>query len=185
MIHLSLGLFLFVAVHCLPEVAGWRERAIARWGPGRYMGGFALLSLVGVALMAYGKAVAGWDEVYIPPAWARPLALWLMPLALTLQCAPFFATNWRRLTAHPMLWGVALWALLHLLANGDLASVVLFGGFLLFSLGKIVSLNRRGKGAPGVAVPWRGDVLMLGLGVGSYLVLLWAHPFLFRLPVWY
>ena len=69
-----------------------------------------------------------------PPEWGRQAAIWLMPFALILLAAAFIPANLTRFTAHPMLWAIALWALAHLLANGDLAGLLLFGGLGLYAL---------------------------------------------------
>jgi uncharacterized membrane protein len=106
-----------------------------------------------------------------------------MPVALTLFVSAFMPTNLKRLTRHPMLWGVTVWAAVHLVANGDLASLILFGSFGAFSLFDMWSANRRGAELSAKVVPYWRDVLVAAVGGIVYVGLLHSHEMLFGMPV--
>jgi uncharacterized membrane protein len=152
-------------------VAGTRARDIlvARFGENIYRAGFSLVSLIGLGwlIRAYGQApyIETWGQL----AWFRPVAVALMPVAVVLVVASLTRPNPAamggekflaasnpavgvfRITRHPMLWGIAVWALLHLIANGDAASLVLFGSLLILALAGTHSIDakRARSGMPG------------------------------------
>jgi uncharacterized membrane protein len=135
---LVLGLVVMLGVHSVKAVApDWCKLAIARFGEGLYKGLYSLVSLVGLALIVWGFARA-WQApvfVYTPPTWGRHLAMALMIPALILSFASVFpAGGIKRFVRHPLLLATMLWAIAHLLANGDLAGVVLFGAFLAWGV---------------------------------------------------
>jgi uncharacterized membrane protein len=154
---LLLGLIVFVGFHLLPTFAVARAGLVARFGEGGYMGLFTVGSLVGLSLLIAGYANAAYVPVYAPPPWGRHIAQALMLAAALLIVAAFVPNSLKGRVRHPMLWGVALWGLAHLLANGALADVLLFG--------KPQPLGR--------------NLLALGLGVALYATLYGIHPWLF------
>ena len=117
------GLALFLGVHVFSSLRAARGRLISTLGEGPYKGIYSLLSLAGFGLIVAGMGKAPSLQLWSPPEWGRYAAIWLMPFALILLAAAFIPGNLKRFTAHPMLWAITLWALLHLLANGDLADV--------------------------------------------------------------
>jgi uncharacterized membrane protein len=135
---LVLGLLLFLGVHSVRIVAdGWRARTIAQRGEGAWKGGYTLLSLAGLALIVwgYGQARLAPQVLWASPLWTRHLAGALMLPAMVLLAAAYVPGNGLKARLrHPMLLGVKLWALAHLLANNTLADVLLFGGFLLWAV---------------------------------------------------
>lgn len=133
--------------------------------------------------MIFGKGSAEFVHVYAPPVWGRQLALMAMPIASVLLVAAYLPGYLRRLVRHPMLLGVALWGACHLLANGDLASLLLFGGMLVFALLDLSSHLFRKPADPGPAYVWADGVALFG-GAGSYVALLYLHGTLFGPPVW-
>ena len=120
-----------------------------------------------------------------PPEWGRQAAIWLMPFALILLAAAFIPANLTRFTAHPMLWAIALWALAHLLANGDLAGLLLFGGLGLYALYAMRSQSRRGARPAPARRPIAGDIGTTVVGLIAYALLLKFHASLFGVAVWY
>lgn len=179
---LVLGLLLFIGMHLLPSMDGIRQGLIARIGPGPYKGLFTIVSLAGLALIVIGKAYAPFVPVWDPPSWTRHLVLSAMPVALMLLTAAYLPSNVKRFTPHPMLWGVTIWAAAHLSANGDLASMLLFGSFLAFALFDIASANARGAQRSTIQYAGTRDLAVIGIGVLAYGVLLFLHPYLFRVP---
>ena len=135
---LVLGLVLFLGVHSVRMVASsWRCATIARHGEGAWKGVYSLLSLAGLALVAWGYGLARQEPVVLwtPPVATRHAASLLMLLAFVLLVAAYVPRNRIKIRlGHPMVLGVKLWALAHLLSNGNLADVVLFGSFLVWAV---------------------------------------------------
>ncbi len=173
------GLVLFLAVHMLPWWPPLRAAMIRGAGERGHRGAFALLSLAGLVLMVVGFGRAPFVPVYTPPPWGAHVALALMLPASILLAAAYAPGNVRRFTRHPMLWGVTLWALAHLLANGDRAALLLFGGFGVYALLDMLSANLRGAEKSKVHVPWSRDAFNVIIGVVVYSGLLRLHPMLF------
>lgn len=174
---LLLGVALWSAVHFFPSVApSLRERVIDKIGAGPYRAAFAIDSFIALALIVWGYREAEWIHVYDPPAWGIHANNLLMLLAVYLfgvgGAKGWLATKLR----HPMLLGAATWAVAHLLANGDQASVLLFGGMLLWSLGMIFMINRRvGAWSPPVARGARAELVLIGMTLAIYAVIILTH----------
>jgi uncharacterized membrane protein len=179
------GLAMFFGVHVFSSRRSARGRLIAKLGEGPYKGFYALLSLAGFGLIVAGMAKAPLIELWDPPAWGRYAALWLMPLALVSIAAAYIPGNLKRFTAHPMLWGITLWALVHLLNNGDLAALLLFGAFGLYSLYAMWVQNRRGIRPAQTRRAIAGDIGAVIVGLIAYVLLLKYHGDLFGVDVWY
>ena len=180
---LILGIVIFVGVHLLPSFVALRRAAMDRLGPGAYKGLFSLLSLAGLVLMVIGKHLAGTEPLWQPPAWGRSAALILLLPALVLLAAAYMPSNIKRYTRHPMLWGVTLWSAGHLLANGDRASLLLFGSLGVYALFDMLSANLRGAVKQVKVYPRVKDGATVAAGLGVYVVLLWLHPYLFGVAV--
>jgi len=182
MVWLTLGLVIFLGIHCLPHFQTGRQALIQRYGAMPYKGIFSLVSGLGFALLVVGVIQRSYIPLWTPPAWGRDLAIGAMLPALILLCAANFPNNIQRLAKHPMLIGLLLWAGAHLLANGDLASLMLFGGFGVFALFDIWSVTREARSTiktnPQSTPIWR-DVAAVVLGLGLYSALLWWHGDLF------
>jgi uncharacterized membrane protein len=180
---LVLGMLIFVGIHLVPTFASTRQSLIARFGAGPYKGGFAAISFIGLGLLIAGKAYADAVPLWTPPAWGRHAAMLLMLFAFILLVAAYLPSNVKRLTAHPMLFGVTLWSAAHLLVNGDLASVILFGGLGAFALFDMWSANSRGAAPSKVAYPITRDIVVVAVGLLAYVALLFLHPHLFGVRV--
>jgi uncharacterized membrane protein len=185
---LILGLILFVAPHVLVTRRDARASAIARLGEAAYKGLFALASIVGVILMAWGFAryrVAGPIDIWYPPNWTRHATVALTWPAIVFLVAAYIPGNIKRALKHPMLVGVKLWALAHLLSNGDLGSIILFGGILAWAVYDRISLKRRADpGAPPIPVGgWGKDAAAFVVGTLLYLALGFLfHPLVVGVP---
>ncbi|HEY8605986.1 MAG TPA: NnrU family protein [Noviherbaspirillum sp.] len=131
---LILGLLLFLGIHLVPAVPALRARIAGTLGEKRYKGVFSLVSALGLALIVVGYARAPADPRLFAPF---PLAVQLAPAAMLVSFVLFASANMRthirRLVRHPMLLGLGIWSLVHLLANGELRATVLFGAFLGFA----------------------------------------------------
>jgi uncharacterized membrane protein len=182
---LIVGLVLFLGVHSVAIVSPTpRARTIHALGEGAWKGMYALASLVGFVLICYGFGVARQAPVvlYSPPTWLRYVALILMLPVFPLLIAAYLPGRIKTAAKHPMLAAVKFWAFAHLLANGMLADVLLFGGFLAWAVADRISLKRRSTpqvlrtAPPG---PWN-DVIAVVLGLAIYALLIgWAHVRLF------
>lgn len=176
---LVLGLLLFLGIHSLPTVVPLRQKLVDRLGLKGYKGLFVLLSLAGFVLIIFGKARAPFVPLWDAPEWGRHAAMGLMPFAFILLMGAYVPSNLKRFTRHPMLWGVSFWAAAHLLANGDLASVLLFGGFAIYSLADMASENRRGVRLQAAKLSPLRDGILVVVGLLAYGIFLFAHPYLF------
>ena len=117
-------------------------------------------------------------QLWVPPLWTRHLAVGLMWPAIIALVAAYVPSRIHTMLKHPMLVAIKIWALAHLLANGDLAALVLFGSFLAFAVYDRISVKKRHALGPIGAKtgPWYNDLIVLGVGTALYLViLLWAH----------
>lgn len=183
MFVLILGLLIFLGVHSVHIFApAWRNRRIADTGAGAWRGLYSLVSLGGFVLIIWGFASARPDApvLYEPPVWMKHLALALMLFAfISLMVFAFPAGRLKPALKHPMLVSVKIWALAHLLANGDLASLLLFGAFLAWAVADRISVKHRGNdvAAPGPAA-W--DMGAVAAGVLLYVLFVWRlHEWLF------
>ena len=175
---LILGWVLFLGAHLTPGVLGKREQLVNRLGEQRFLGLYIATSVTGMVCIIAGKVIAPFVNVWYPPAWGMEVAGILVLLGCVFVTALLLPTNLRRLLHHPMLWGIASWGVGHLFANGDIASMLLFGGFAAFALLSIWSLNRRGKrGDQNKYAAWQ-DLLAVITGLVAYAALLWLHPLL-------
>jgi uncharacterized membrane protein len=188
MTWLILGLVIFLGVHSVSIVSpAARERWLAQMGEGGWKGLYSLLSFVGLALIIWGYGQARLDPVqlYTPPTALRHLSALLMLPVFPLLLAPYLPGRLKTLTRHPMLVATKLWALAHLLANGTLADVLLFGGFLAWAVADRVSIKRRERAGlvrtvPGLPASGLNDLIAIVAGLGLYLLFVfWAHAWLF------
>lgn len=184
-----LGLALFLGVHTLPAQRELRARLIASTGESGYKAGYALVSLLGIVLIAWGFAhyrATGWIDVWKPPNALKHLTVALMLPAVILVVAAYMRGHIYTALKHPMLTGVKLWAAAHLLANGDLGSIILFGSFLGWAVFDRISLKRRtDAGSPPIPVGgWGNDAIAVAVGFVVYLALALAfHPVVIGVPV--
>jgi len=149
MTTLVLGLVIFLGLHSTRIVAeGGRAKAIRQLGEGPWKGAYSLLSLIGFVLIIWGFAQARWTagRLWSPPVWTRHTTILLMLVSLILIGAYIFKKSHIAVAAHhPMVWGVAIWAAGHLLANGSTADLVLFGAFLVWAVADLVSSYGRDR----------------------------------------
>jgi uncharacterized membrane protein len=177
-----LGLVLFVGVHLLTTRRDLRARFVAALGEGGYKGCYSLASLAGLALTVWGFAhyrAAGMIEIWHPPAAFKHITEALMLPAVILAVAAYIRGRIYTTLKHPLLAAVKLWAAAHLLANGDLGSIILFGALLAWAVFDRISLKRRADaGAPPIPVGGPvNDVIAVAVGVVAYLALGFVfHP---------
>ncbi|HKQ23682.1 MAG TPA: NnrU family protein [Burkholderiales bacterium] len=183
MYWLIAGLVIFFGVHIFSSFRAAREKMIRRLGEKRYKAGYALLAVAGFILIVIGVGKAERVPLWEPAEWGRYAALWFMPFAFISLAAAFIRSNFQRFTAHPMLWGVTLWALLHLLATGSLTGLMLFGGFGLYAVHAMSSQNARGARPSQSKRPLFNDAAVVVAGLILYWLFLNFHAELFGVPV--
>lgn len=184
MTRLTLGILLWSLTHFLPTAfAELRRKLVARIGENPYKGLFTLLMVLSIYLIVSGWKAAIPESFYVPPAWGRHLTALLMLAAFVLFFAPYPPNNFKRVLRHPQLTGVALWGVGHLLANGEMRSVILFGGLAAWAAVEMLLINRRdGARDKPPPAPRRNDVLLVIAGIAVYVVVAAAHQWLFGFP---
>ena len=176
------GLVVFIGSHVFVTMRAQRAAAITRIGEGAYKGLMALLSLIGLILIGYGFGryrATGWIDIWHPPHWTYYITEILMWPASVFVVAAYIRGNIWRALKHPMLAGVKTWAAAHLISNGDLGSILLFGSFLVWAGYDRATLKHRADaGAPPIpSGGYRNDIIALVVGTALYLILgLVFHP---------
>lgn len=186
MIFLVIGLLIFLGIHSASIFAAERRRGIiAAKGKMAWMFPYTVFSLIGLGLIIWGYGVARETPViiYDTPLWTRHITLMLMLIASILFVMAPISGKIAKALKHPQLVAVKVWALAHLVSNGDLASIVLFGAFLAWAVIARISLKRRvalGLATNNAGGPVSRDfaAIMVGLLIYVFMVL-WAHAFLF------
>jgi uncharacterized membrane protein len=183
------GLVVFFGAHTLTTQRELRAQVIASTGEGNYKILYSLVSALGLALIVWGFAryrATGWIDVWYPPVAMKHITVALMLPAVVFVVASYIRGRIYTALKHPMLVGIKLWAAAHLLANGDLGSIILFGSFLAWAVFDRISLKRR-KDAGGPPIPVGGatnDLIAIAVGVIAYLALAFAfHPAVIGVPV--
>ena len=184
------GLGIFFVAHFYSAV---RSRAPGkdikeRMGYGPYMGLYSLVSILGFVLICYGYGLTrGMGLIYSPPVWTKHINLLLMvPALILLVASQLPAGRIAKAVKHPMLLAVKIWALGHLLANGEINAVILFGGFLAYAVFDRIMVKKRGDNGPGpdAALSPVMDLIAIVGGLAVYAALaLWLHPILFGVQV--
>lgn len=184
---LIIGLVLFLGIHSVSIIVpAWRDQQVAQRGEAAWKGLYAVVSLIGFVLLLYGYGAARQTPIvlYTPPSALRHLGLLLMLPVFPLLLAAYLPGRIKAAAKHPLLVAIKLWALAHLLANGNLADVLLFGGFLAWAVADRISLKRRvARAVPGAPAGAANDVIAVVGGLALYVVfLLWAHRWLIGVP---
>jgi len=185
---LILGLAVFLATHLFVTRRGARAALIARLGVVAYRGLFALMAVIGLALIIYGYGqyrAHDLIQLWSPPAFTHHITVGLMLFAAIFFTAAFMPSHIGAKLKHPMLAGVKTWALAHLFSNGDLGSILLFGSFLVWGVIARIAAKRRGDGGSKIApAGWLNDIIVVALGIVIYLALGYAfHPIVIGVPV--
>jgi len=185
---LLLGLVIFFGGHSVSIVNDpWRGRMVAKMGEWPWKGLYALVSLIGFMLIVWGYGLARHDPVvvYTPPGWLRPVAMVLLVPVFPLLLATYLPGRIQAAAQHPMLVATKLWAVAHLLANGMLADVLLFGAFLVWAvLDRISMKHRTQRPVPSVPPSRVNDLIAVAGGLALYAAfVLWLHGWLIGIPL--
>jgi uncharacterized membrane protein len=178
------GLILFFSVHSVSIIhPSCRDRVAARIGEWSWKGIYSVVAIVGLVFIVWGYGLARQEPVivYVPPPWLRHVTLLLMIFVFPLLLAAYLPGRIKAATQHPMLAATKIWAFAHLLANGMLADILLFGSFLIWAVADRISMKHREQRWIPQAPPSRAnDALAIGLGLGLYVAFVfWLHLWLF------
>ena len=181
------GLILFLGAHTFTTLRDARATLIARLGEGPYKGLYSLVSAAGLVLIVWGFGryrSAGYVPVWEPPQALHSIAIVLMWFSFVSLAAAYSPLGRiKSALRHPMLVGVKTWALAHLLANGDLGSILLFAAFLAWAVYDRIAVKRRGDaGAPASGV-MAGDAIAVAVGTAAYAAMWWLHPLAIGVPI--
>jgi uncharacterized membrane protein len=173
MLILILGLAVFFTLHSLTIFAPrWREKKRQQWGRKTWRWIYSLGSIIAVALIAYGYNQGRLSPivVYISPGWLRRITDILMLGVFPLAYATFLPSRIRSIMKYPDLVAIKLWAVTHLLVNGMLADILLFGSFLAWVVVNRISLKRRVRIIPSAAPSPFNDLVAIIAGLVTYIV---------------
>ncbi len=174
------AIVIFFGIHLVPTMGDLRGRLIGRFGESGYRGLFALSSTASLILLIYAFAKAPSVTIWSPPSWTRWVAVGLMWPAFILLVAAYVPGRIKERLKHPFLVAIKTWALAHLIANGDLASMILFASFLAYAVYDRISLKTGRRptsliGIEGAAKP-RNDAIAVITGTVLYFAtLFWLH----------
>jgi uncharacterized membrane protein len=182
------GLVIFFAVHSVSIVNdAWRNRTAAKLGEWPWKILYGIIALIGLVLIVRGYGLARLDPIvlYSPPQWLQQLAMALLLPAFPLLFAAYLPGRIQTATRHPMLAATKLWATAHLLANGTVADILLFGAFLAWAVADRISLRHRTPHpVPGAPPSAANDILAVVLGLALYAAfVLWLHARLIGVPL--
>lgn len=177
------GLVIFFAVHSVSIFnEPWRDSMVAKLGEWPWKGVYSLAAIIGFVLVVWGYGLARVDPVvlYSPPMWLRHVSILILAPVFPLLLATYLPGRIQAATRHPMLVATKLWAVAHLLANGTLADVLLFGSFLVWAVTDRISMKRRTqRRIPGAPPSMFNDSIVVLLGLVFYAAfVLWLHTWL-------
>jgi uncharacterized membrane protein len=182
---LTLGVMLWAATHLFVSIgAGARARLTARIGLGPYKGLFSLTLVIALVLIVVGWRTMAPSALYLPPAGLHYMTTFLVPVAVILFISARAPTDVKQIIRHPQLAGVKLWALAHLLSNGEVRSLILFGGMLAWGVLEVIFINRRdGAWTRPTPVGMAKTLITVVIGLVISAVLMFAHPWFAGRPV--
>lgn len=182
MLWLIVGLVVFHLHHSLKLLApNWRQARIDAWGKRNWVVSYSAISILTLVLVIYGysKAWPQADYLYILPFWVNHITLLLMAVSFTLLMFSFNPSRMARITKYPAFAAVSLWSFAHLLANGDMASILLFGSFLIWSSLNWLVLSKNNTPKPTLS-PLLYDLFKVIIGLAVWLLfILKIHYWLF------
>ena len=176
------GIALFFAIHFIPA-SPLKGALQARLGENGYKGVFSLLALAGLLLIIFGFRASTFEPLWAPLSFGRGMTIMLMPIAAIFVVASNMPNNIKRFVRHPQLLGIILWGSLHLTANGDLASTLIFASFLTYAIIDIVLVETAGRYQAPAAVSPLWDLGAIIAGIGLYTILFMFHRYIAGIPL--
>lgn len=185
---LVIGLVVLLGAHVFVTFREARARLMAQLGRNGYRALFSVVAIVGLALIVWGYGdyrAHEWIQIWSPPAFMRHITVGLMLLSVIFITASFIPSHIKNWLQHPMLASIKIWALAHLLSNGDLGSILLFGSFLAWGVYARIAAKRRGDlGATSASADWANDAIVVVVGIGIFIALgYYFHPHVIGVPV--
>ncbi len=174
---LILGIVVFFGVHLVP-ISPLKKMIINRFGENKYRRLFSLIALVGLLIIIYGFSRADFYSVWNPLPYSRQIALVLMPVSIILLVAANMRTNIKRFIKHPMLIGIIIWSLVHLLANGDLRSILLFASFGAYALVDIIFSKKILATNNSTNYTLTKDIIVVIIGLLVYAIIVYFHQYI-------
>ena len=185
-----LGLVLFFGIHMLPFYPEYRALIIEKMDndmideEGLYKLVFGVIALLGLGFAGLGKGSMEFIGLWDTPTFFRYVSVVLILVSFILMVAAYLPNNIKRYVPHPMLTGVIIWGATHMMVNGDVVSIILFGSFVVYSVVAIILINQRPDDKDIVqdtqeSIPIEKDAIVLGIAVAGFLLLLWLHETLF------
>jgi uncharacterized membrane protein len=192
LIPLVLGLVVFIGCHIVTRMQDMRAGLIKKWGESTYRAIYSVVAVSGLVLIIYGFVsyrASGMIPVWNTPRWMPHLVIPLMWVSFILLAAAYLPGKIKAKAKHPMLLAVKIWAFTHLLANGDLGSILLFGAFLGWAVYARIALKRAGavEGVPGnqiIAGSAKNDAIAIVVGsVATVAMVVWLHKLLIGVAI--
>jgi len=185
---LLLGLLIFFAAHAVSIVGeNWRDTMVERLGEWPWKGLYSVAALVGFVLLVKGYALCRQDPIvlYTSPTWLRHGSMLLLLPAFPILLSAYLPGRIKATFRHPMLVATEIWAVAHLLANGTLADLLLFGSFLVWAVADHRSIGRRkARVIPGAPESAANDIIAVVVGLGLYVGFVgWLHLWLIGIPI--
>ena len=174
---LILGIIIFFSIHLVP-ISPLKSILINRLGENKYKGLFSLIALIGILIIIYGFSSADYYPIWDPLPYSKGLALTLMPISIVLLVGANIQTNIKRLTKHPMLIGILIWSFVHLLANGDLRSIILFVSFGVYALIDIIFSKKVLTTNNTANYTLTKDIIVVIIGLLVYAIIVYFHQYI-------
>ena len=182
MSYLISGIIIFFAIHIVPSTQ-LRPLVVSKIGEKRFKSVFSVITVAGLALIIFGLTEASFQALWSPPVWSRSMLILVMPIVVVLWVVAEIPNNIRRFIRHPMLIAMVIWGLGHLVANGDLATTIVFASFASFSLANIFVVNAREPVEQREPVSWLWDLGTVGTGLILYGVIFYFHGSFTGMPL--
>ena len=184
MATLIAGLLLFFAAHSFTILREQRQKLVDRFGPNGYRALYSVVSLAGFVLIVMGYGDASRVDLWSPGPAMRMIAIVLMVPVFILFASSYLPGHIKQRVGNPQLIGLKTWAFAHLLANGDVASVLLFGSFLTWAVADLIAVKRQGRSAAVAQPKIAADVgaVVIGLAVFA-LIYFKLHVYLSGMPL--
>jgi uncharacterized membrane protein len=177
-----IGIVLFFGMHLVPSTS-LKPFFISKVGQNKYKTLFSIISLASLGLIIYGFSISDFIPLWNPLPCGKTVAHATMPFAIILLLASNLPNNIKRIVRHPMLIGLILWGSSHLMANGDLASTILFASFSLFAVVNIILVTVGGRHKVKAPTSVRWDIFVVIIGVSLYFLLYYLHGFFTGMPL--
>jgi uncharacterized membrane protein len=180
---LILGIIIFFSIHLVP-ISPLKNILINRLGENKYRGLFSLIALVGLIIIIYGFNRADFYPIWNPLLISNKIALALMPISIVLIAASNMQTNIKRFIKHPMLIGIIIWSSVHLIANGDLRSVILFASFGVYALIDIIFSKKVLTTNNTKNYTLTKDIIVVVIGIFFYFIIVHFHEYIAGVPIY-